>query len=289
MLNKPKNLLILLSIIGCIYVLRDYNTSPTQLLKSQAVRLLQELRPSETLCKGVDIQSDVSISDRDRAAKVRSALDNIRDGNPFVDFIQSNYPPADIGDEYVVPLLKYAVPWIVFFGISIISCVVYTFIWCCRRQSKSNRFKTCCFIFSMVFSAFVIGAAIAGLVLSRGIPTGSHRTICRASLLLEEMAYGNGTTNWIGVKPAADRVTFILDTFNQTVDSIDAISDDFTEMRARIQPALAAVQTMYDDNAGKTVTRADPDVGGTYVPLYIQVNTYPNPYINFSLESWSCY
>lgn len=280
MFTKARNLLLLFCIIGSIYILRDHNTSPTKLFRNQVARILQDIRPSETLCKGVDITATVSASEINRAANVRSALGSIRDGNPFVDFIQGSAPASDFANDYVVPVLKYAVPWIVFFGISIICCVVYTCIWCCRRQSKSNRFKNWYFVFSMVFSAFVIGSAIAGLVLSRGMPTGSHRTICKTSLLLEELAYGNNTAQWMGIEPAANTILLVLNTFNQTVGNITAVSDDFTEMNARIQPALDAVQNMYNQNANKVVTRPDPDVGGTYVPLFIQVTIYTNPLNN---------
>jgi len=289
-MTKLRNILLLISLVSFIYILRDHHSASEGFLTPHIKRLLQQGTISESLCGNTEV-SPASSGQISRAESITSAIKKLRKGNKLVSFIEGPEPDDQFTSEYVLPVLAYGVPWIVFFALGIIGCITCSVNWMCMNYSccekcnickkpKTTRFKSGFRISSMVLMLFLSGAAIAGLVFSKEVRTGGRQTICSLGLLVDKLIEGSSAENdrWVGINPLIDKMeitfqNFNINTFLQlSVSYSSAVTvSDTGLINLAYLPASGSVSTFYATKNGRSVQNPDPSIGGTYRPSYIQV------------------
>ena len=293
MYKRSQSVLLLISFVTLVFVLRSSNVSPGSFLKQQLTRVLQQAKPSDTLCQGIDLSQGFTASERERAEGLRNTISNARSGNPLINFIEGPEPSSKFGSDYVVPLYPFAAPWAAFFAIGLLTALVFLVNWfctycsCCRCCSccthpKQSRLRTFYIITSIIFMTAVIAAGIAGIIVSRDIPKDGKRTVCNLALFVETVADGSTEDDWIGIRPAAEKLLTVLNSFNSTVNSLQETNNSFTEINNRLTAATDAIDAMYNNNRNLFVaTQPNPEDSGSYQPTYIQVYISHSSIINF--------
>ena len=288
MYKRSQSALLLISFVAVVFVLRSSDVSPGSLLRQQLVRALQQAKPSDSLCQGVDLSQGFTSGERERAEGFRNTISNVRNGNPLIDFIEGSDPSSKFGSDYVVQLYPYAVPWVVFFVIGLLTALVFLVNWCCTYCSccrcckccthpKQSRLRSFYIFTSIIFMTAVIATGVAGIIVSRDIPKDGKKTVCNLALFVETIADGSTQDNWIGIRPAAEKLITVLNSFNTTVNSLQETNNSFTEINTRLTAATDAIAAMYNDNRNLAVaTQPNPQDSGSYQPTYIQV------YISYS-------
>ena len=270
-----------------ICLLRQNDTSPAQFLRHHALRILGEESIKDVLCKGVTL-TIVSSGEKERALNIRSTVSKLRSGNQIMDFIQGSDPRSEFIKEYAKPLVKFTAPWIAMFAVGLLVFIGILINFCCMHCSCCKNINCCkgpkiteknpskfWTITSIIFSSAVAATSIAGLIFSAGMLKGGNQTICSVGVLLDHLIEGNQPENWAGLDLIIADLQILFDNF--AADSLQLSypygSADIAIVNSGYSSVSADVTTMYNDNSGSTVHRADPSIGGTYQPAYIQVNT----------------
>ena len=285
-MSSPRKAIIYLAllILG-IWQLRQNDTSPVQFLKF--MRILEEDSIKDVLCKGVTTTA-VSSSERQRALSIRSTVSKLRDGNQIIDFIEGSEPSSEFAKEYAKPLITFTAPWIAMFAVGLLVFIGILINFCCMHCSCCKNINCCkgpkiteknpgrfWTMTSLIFSAAVATTSIAGLIFSVGMLKGGNQTICSVGILLDHLIDGNQPEDWAGLNLIISDLQKLFENFAS--DSVQLSyptgSADASLVNSGYTPVSADVTTMYNDNSGSTVHRADPSIGGTYQPAYIQVKT----------------
>ena len=288
-------ILSLICVVSFIYVLRDSETSPGGFLKHQISRILDETTITAKYCDGIDLRTTITSNQQKQADSVRTTLEKVRKGNPLIDFIEGSEPQSAFAKKYLLPILAFGAPWIIFFVISILVCIGFIFNWfcmycaCCRCCAccglpKSRNHSRGLAGASVFFGVATIAVAIAGIILSRGVATGGKQTLCAGVTFIEKLAQGDNANNWVGVKPLADKLYTVLDKFDATVVNIHSAQPPVTGYTgvytlstadAKYGIAKTDINSMYTTYKTSSVSRADPTYRpSSYTPTYIQVNSY---------------
>ena len=288
-------ILSLICVVSFIYVLRDSETSPGGFLKHQISRILDETVITAKYCEGINLKTTISSNQEKQADSVRTALEKVRKGNPLIKFIEGPQPRSDFAEKYLLPVLAFGAPWIIFFAISILVCLGFIVNWfcmycacckccaCCGQPKTRNRSRGYAGA-SIFFGIATIAVAIAGIILSRGVATGGKQTLCAGVTFIEKLAQGDNANSWLGVKPLADKLYIVLDKFDTTVVNIygkqptptyftTLYTGSFADTKSTT--AKNDINSMYTTYKASTINRADPAYSSsTYVPTYIQVKSY---------------
>ena len=276
-------ILLLITLVTFVFVLRDSHGSPGTFLRQQITRVLQQAKPSDTLCKGINPHAGFSATQRNHAEDYRNSLNHIRSKNELISFIEGPEPANKFGNDYLVQLYPVAVPWIVFFAVGLLALVLFFINWCCTYCSfctvmeccthpKNARLTGCYLVASIVFMTAIIATGIAGIVVSKGIPIDGRKAVCSATLMIETIIDGSESDHWVGIRPAADKLLVVLGSFDSTVDSLVETGNSFVTINAELKNVTDAVTAMYNDDKDLIVaTRPNPQAGGSYQPTYIQV------------------
>lgn len=125
---------------------------------------------------------------------------------------------------------------------------------------------------SILFIVAVFGAALAGIIVSGGIPKGAKTMTCAAVTFIEEVAEGKPDSDWIGIKPSVDSINRVLNKFDTIVTNLSSVSTSFGTMDTLLVSAQSAVDDMYNLNANVTFSKSDPENNGTYTAEFIAVS-----------------
>jgi len=289
-MTKLRNVLLLISLVSFIYILRDHHSTSEGFLTPHIKRLLKQGTISKSLCGDTEV-TPASPGQINRAKGITSAIKRIRNGNKLVSFIEGPEPDDQFTNEYVLPVLAYGVPWIVFFALGIIGCITCSVNWMCMHYSWCEKYKICkkpktmeskrgLRVSSIILMLFLFGAAIAGLVFSKEVRTGGRQTICSLGLLVDKLVEGSSTESdrWIGINPLIGKMEKAFQSFDinkylqLSVSYSSAVTlSDTGLINAAYSPASGSVSTFYSTKNGRSVKNPDPSIGGTYRPSYIQV------------------
>lgn len=276
----------LVMLVGVIYYLRN-NHEPMGKFLEGPLRKLAEGTIVEQVCDGVNTNNTFTEKETKRAKTFRESLKKLRDGNPLLEFIDQVHDQSKASKEYLVPLLKFATIWFVFFGISVLGFMGYSINWCCMyckcckkvatgklnccAEPKKPRWKIFLLFGSIAFSCCVVGGSLTGIILSGTVPSGARKTACGIVTFLQEVADGRPEDKWIGIDQAVDQIGTILDIFDPIVNNLTNISTDYTALDNSVVVAKSSINILFTAADGQSAIRPDPEIGGTYLPTYIKV------------------
>lgn len=129
----------------------------------------------------------------------------------------------------------------------------------------------------------LIGAAIAGLIFNEKLLVGFNKTQCSAASALNEMlmgsnvSEGNVTYRFLGGSGAVEKISVIIDKFNDTVQELETNFQDTQWIDDNNDKLQAQIQKIYENNKDATVLTCDPryENNAKYeqvVPLYFLVS-----------------
>jgi len=302
MSTTAKNLTIFLSLILTIYFLRSTEFAPVRSLQSGVSRFLDEQQLIAKFCDGVSTNDTYTDSQRDTAEGYRTSLGKVRpDDKTLTGLINSNEPSDDFLEDYGKSMIPILLPWLIFFVIGAVGCILFVFNWCCINCSccrscacrcclapKTNRGMKTCAIASVFFMLMTIGAATAGIIFATKVPGEANATICWTVRLIEKINEGSDDDNWIGLNPALVTLDDITHQITSTVNGLSAFNTILGKLTSNINNATNLVTLTYEDNQDVTVSRIDPDQTTPYTPDYISVNFLLNDsfILLLPLEPW---
>jgi len=274
-----KNLTIFLSLILCIYFLRSNPLS--------SIRLLDQQQLIDKFCEGVSESDSYTESQRDQAAGFRNSIGNIRpDDKTLTAFISDDQSSGNFIGDYAIGVLPVLIPWLVFFAIGAVGCLVFLINWCCincsccarcacrcclspKINAKSNRRTNFFVAASILFMLMTVGAGTAGLIFSTKIPKQANATICWTVRLMEKINEGSADDNWIGMNPAIKNIDSIATNITNTVIGLNVFNDIMASLTNNLNQATNLVSLTYADNKDVTISRINPDETTPYTPDYI--------------------
>jgi len=289
-----KPIITLFSLVLTVYYLRYADLAST----GTGVNLLRDLQASQNpdvvqICGDVDPENIVSQKERDRADGFRKSLTKIRGGESLKKYIDGGDDYNDYFKDYLIKLIPYTAVWIVFFIFSIIGACVYACNWCCMYACCKNCCKKkcqCCkvpktkkcymfyFVGAKLFTTAIIGASIAGLVLSSNVGSSTQKTTCAVATAMGDLLEGTSATTldgepiaaWLGVKKAIERIDEILADLNTIINNLDTLTYSENDFDTKKDAVIAQLNGMITVYGSTTVDRADASQG-TYKPEYIKV------------------
>jgi len=125
---------------------------------------------------------------------------------------------------------------------------------------------------TIVFASALVTTSIAGIVFSAGMLKGGNQTICTVGILLDYLIEGNQPRDWAGLNLILADLQILFDNFasDSLKLSYPSGAADIALVNSGYSSVSSDITTMYNDNSGSTAHRADPTIGGTYQPAYIQ-------------------
>jgi len=294
MKTPTKPVFLLLGFVLVIYVMRQNDLTLTKGLRGSIARVLQSTgRPSERLCAGISLEESFSKGDLDRAKGFMDNLKSQRGGNPLADLVGKGAElSGDDFVDYLIPLLRYTVPWAVFFVLSFLLCLGFYLNWCCMFGfCKNVKICKCCKVpkepkkikLCMGITGFfllgMLGASIAGTIFSTKISKGMDVTFCSALVAVENLVYGKTSQKWLGLTGIRDNLVDIHGQFIGVVDNLGTVSDT-----SSIQTSYDATVNTIDDlyNNWNTAEIDEPNINnfpvGKYKIEYVSVNSFNKAY-----------
>jgi len=278
-----KNLTLFISFIVCIYFLRSTQLSPVRSLQSQVSRFLDEQQLIAKFCTGVSTTDSYSDSQRDKAVGYRNSIGNVRpDDKTLTAFINNSEPSDEFIEDYVKGMIPILVPWLVFFVIGAVGCLIFVLNWCCMNCSccrscacgcclspKVSTRKNFCAAVSVSLMLMTVGAATAGLIFATRVPDQANATICWGARMLEKINEGSDQDNWIGLNPALLTLDSITDKVVNAVNGLNVFNTILGRLNTNLNQATNLVALTYTDNQDITISRIDPDETTPYTPDYI--------------------
>ena len=256
MKTQTKPIFLLLGLVLVIYVMRQNDLTITNGFRGSIARVLQSTgsRPSERLCAGVSLEESFS------KGSFLDSLRNQRGGNPLADLVGNGAElDFDVAIDYLKPLLRYTVPWAVFFVISFLLCIGFYLNWCCMFGCCKNvRICKCCKVpkepkrikLCMGFTGFfllgMLGASVAGIIFSTKIPKGMEVTFCSALVAVENLTYGKSSEDWLGMTVIVDHLKKIHHQFNHVVDKLGTATDP-SSWETSYDDTVSAIDALYNN------------------------------------------
>lgn len=262
MKTPTKPVFLLLGFVLVIYVMRHNDLSISKGLRGSVTRILSSgTRPSQRLCAGISLEESFSSGDISRAKGFMDNLKSQRGGNPLEDLIANSGGKfsSDDAKDYGMPLLKYLVPWAVFFVLSFLLCIGFYLNWCCmfgicknvkickccKVPKEPKRIKLCMGITGF-FLVGMLGASIAGTIFSTKISKGMEVTFCSALGMVENLVYGKPEEKWIGLKGVVSSIEDIKSQFLGIIDNVDQISDP-SSLSGSYGDTVTAIDALYSN------------------------------------------
>jgi len=225
----------------------------------------------------------VSAHEQSQAISIRSTISKLRSGNQIIEFIEGVESSDKFGKTYAEPLVKFTAPWIAMLAIGILSFTGILVNFCCLHCSccknincckgpKTNKNQKIYTVMTIVFASALITTSIAGIVFSAGVLKGGNQTICTIGILLDHLIEGNQPKDWAGLNLILADLQILFDHFAADSLQLSYIygASDASLVNSGYSSVSSAITTMYNDNSASNVHRADPAIGGTYQPAYIQ-------------------
>lgn len=303
MFQKAQITLFLLSLVSIVYILRDSNSSPGTLLRTNASRFLSDQKITNALCDGVDRQDNVTDSERETAQGHQEKYAKSRGGNPLVTFIEGPKPADQLGDEYGRPLFARAVPFMILFIITLGSCFYFTTVWCCLNVSWCRNLKICKgpkpggyrVVFTIVTIVLMTGLAISaliGAVNAGGIKKDGNKIMCAVGVFAEKLLEGSVSEDWVGAEQMVTDFQVVLNDFYPMVTKLTAApsltaTTTASGMGVTLPAAKLAAESFSTLNSPKVVKpRPDPlKTQVSYKPTYVSVKKFfiriVNPFIEY--------
>lgn len=280
-----KTATLFISFIVCIYFLRSTDISPVRSLQSHVSRFLDEQQLIAKFCDGVSTNDTYTDSQRDKAAGYRNSIGNVRpDDKTLTAFINNSEPSDEFIGDYAKGMIPILVPWLVFFAIGAVLCLVFVINWCCMNcaccgscacgcclSPKTSRRKNICAAASVILMLMAVGAGTAGLIFSTKVPQQANATICWGVRLIQKVNEGSPEDNWIGLNPAVTTLDDITDQIANAVNGMNVFNTILGKLNTNLNQATNLVSLTYQDNKDITVSRIDPDETTPYTPDYISV------------------
>lgn len=285
--------------LSIVFLLRKANQSDyfSQFSLNNTLRLLTASDASKTFkdkaCQNTDLTGYLATaSDKDSTEFTYDMLTTSRNGENRLKNMLKNKTSISTEEfqTYGMSLLAAAIPIGVLFIFSLFSCWIYCSCLCCKCcplnccrccKKVSPVTKTdlqCPGIFSFIMGLGVLATAIAALIFNEKFQIGYNKVQCSTATSLDTIIAGMNTTDgnityrFLGIEGANEKLSLIINSFNDTILSINNNFNDTDWVDSDAIKLQQQIQNIYENNYNQVVTTCDPtDKISTVVPDYFKV------------------